>query len=604
MDKPVRTGWKSLIAAGLLMFSAAGPGPAQAADGIAMYGRPALPSPAGPLPYADPDAPKGGRIVFGEVGGFDSLNPFILKGRAPFTLSPMTVETLMLRSLDEPFTLYGLLAESVETDAARSWVQFTLREGARFSDGSPVTPEDVLWSIETLSRDGHPRYRAAGGKIASAEIIPPRTLRFTFSEPDRELPLILGLRPVLKKAQWQGRDFARSVMEAPTGSGPYVVADVDPGRSITYRRNPDWWARDLPITRGLHNLDEVRVEYFTDSTALFEAFKAGLITSHRELSPARWAANYGFPAVADGRIVREEIPHHRPSGMSGLVFNTRRPIFADLRVRDALIHAFNFEFINQTLNGGVEPRITSYFANSQLAMDHGPAEGRVRELLQPFVAELAPDALDAYALPVSDGSAANRANLRRAMELLAEAGWEVRDGALRNAAGEPLRFTILLPQGNSEIASAVEIFVTALKRLGIEAGVTTVDAAQFVQRSAAYDFDMTYMTLALSLSPGNEQWLYWGSQGVTEPGSRNLMGVNSRAAEAMIRTLLTTEAPEEFRAAVQALDRVLTTGRYVIPFWFADRSRIAHAADLRHPDRLPLYGDWPGFQPDVWWRAR
>ena len=569
--------------------------------GIAMYGEPALSGLPGPLPYAEPSAPKGGRIVFGEVGGFDSLNPFILKGRAPFSLSPMTVETLMLRSIDEPFTLYGLLAESVETDPDRSWVQFTLREGARFSDGSPVTPEDVLWSFETLSRDGHPRYRTAGGKIASAEIIPPRTLRFTFSEPDRELPLILGLRPVLKKAQWAGKDFARSGLEAPVGSGPYVVAAVDPGRSITYRRNPDWWAKDLPLTRGLHNLDEVRVEYFADSTAMFEALKAGLITTHRELNAARWGSAYDFPALRDGRLVREEIPHHRPSGMNGLVFNTRRPLFSDWRVREALLQAFNFEFINQTVNGGAEPRITSYFSNSDLAMDHGPAEGRVRDLLQPFVADLPPDALGAYDLPVGDGSEANRANLRRAARLLAEAGWQVRDGALRNAAGEPFRFSILLPQGGSEVASAVTIYVEALKRLGIEAQVTAVDPAQFVERQNAYDFDMTWMTRALSLSPGNEQWLYWGSQGVTEPGSRNLMGMNSRAAEAMIRTLLSARDPAEFRAAAQALDRVLTTGRYVIPFWFSDRSRMVHAAGLRHPERLPLYGDWPGFQPDVWW---
>lgn len=586
---------------GFPVIFAVAPAWSDPAAGIAVYGAPALYSPPGPLPYADPAAPRGGRIAFGEVGGFDSLNPFILKGRAPSLLSPLTVETLMLRSIDEPFTLYGLLAESVETDEARSWVQFTLRDGARFSDGSSVTPEDVIWSFETLTRDGHPRFRTAGDKIASAEILPPRTVRFTFSEPDRELPLILGLRPILKRAQWEGRDFTRSIMEAPIGSGPYVVAEVDAGRSVAYRRNPDWWAKDLPIVQGLHNLDEVRTEYFSDSTALFEAFKAGLITAYRELSPARWASSYGFPAVTSGAVVREEIPHHRPSGMTGLVFNTRRPIFADLRVRDALIHAFNFEFVNQTLNGGVEPRIASYFANSDLAMGDGPAEDRVADLLRPFVADLPADALAPYALPVGDGTEANRANLRKAMGLLAEAGWQVRDGALRDVEGEPFRFTILLPQGNPEVASAVSIYVEALKRLGIAASVTAVDAAQYVERTNAYDFDMTYMTRALSLSPGNEQWLYWGAQGVTEPGSRNLMGMNSRAAEAMIRTMLTAADPQDFRAAVQALDRVLTTGRYVIPFWFADRARIAHAAGLRHPDRLPLYGDWPGFLPDAWW---
>lgn len=583
-----------------LSFLAILPAGAAPQAGIAMYGAPAL-APGAPLPYADPAAPKGGRIVFGEVGGFDSLNPFILKGRAPSQLSPLTVETLLMRSIDEPFTLYGLLAESVETDEDRSWVQFTLREGARFSDGSPVTPEDVLWSFDTLTRDGHPRFRAAGDKIAAAEIIPPRSIRFTFTQPDRELPLILGLRPILKRAQWEGRDFSRSAMEAPIGSGPYVVAGVDPGRSITFRRNPDWWAADVPLVQGLHNLDEVRTEYFADSTALFEAFKAGLITAYRELSPARWASNYGFPAVTEGRVVKEEIPHHRPSGMAGLVFNTRRPMFADLRVREALIQAFNFEFINRTLNGGVEPRITSYFSNSDLAMDHGRAAGRVKALLEPFAADLPADVLAPYDLPVGDGTEANRGNMRRAARLLAEAGWQVRDGRLRNAAGEPFRFSILLPQGNAEIGSAVSIYAAALRRLGIDATITTVDAAQYVERTNDYDFDMTYLVRSLSLSPGTEQWLYWGSRGVTEPGSRNLMGMNSPAAEALIGNLLVSDNPEEFQATAQALDRVLTLGRYVIPFWFADRARIAHAAGLRHPERLPLYGDWPGFLPDVWW---
>lgn len=575
---------------------------AQPAHGIAMYGEPALPPDFVSLPYANPDAPKGGRIIFGESGGFDSLNPFILKGNAPAGVSALTVETLLGRSYDEPFTLYGLLAESVETDAARSFVAFTLREEARFADGSPVTPEDVLWSFETLGTQGSPRYAAAWAKIAKAEKTGPRTVRFTFNTEDRELPLILGLRPILKKAQWDGKDFTVSSLEAIIGSGPYVIGPFEPSRFISYLRNPDWWGADLPFNRGLHNFDEVRYEYFGDGGVVFEAFKAGDITSYREANPAAWAANYGFPAVQSGQVVLSEIPHQRPSGIEGFVFNTRREIFADWRVREALIQAFNFEFINRTLTGGVQPRITSYFSNSVLGMTPGaPAQGRERALLAPFADSLLPGALDGYALPVSDGSEANRTGIREATRLLQEAGWTVTDGVLTNAAGTPFAFDILLVQGQDDMLSIANIYVEALRRLGIAVTVTTVDSAQYKERTNRYDFDMTHYIRSLSLSPGNEQMLYWGAAGVTEPGTRNWMGMNSPAAEAMIRALLTATDPQEFIAATRALDRVLTSGRYVVPIWYSDVSRIAHARQLQYPDRLPIYGDWLGFQPDVWW---
>lgn len=575
---------------------------AQPAHGIAMYGEPALPPDFVSLPYANPDAPKGGRIIFGESGGFDSLNPFILKGNAPAGVSALTVETLLGRSYDEPFTLYGLLAESVETDAARSFVAFTLREEARFADGSPVTPEDVLWSFETLGTQGSPRYAAAWAKIAKAEKTGPRTVRFTFNTEDRELPLILGLRPILKKAQWDGKDFTVSSLDAIIGSGPYVIGAFEPGRFISYVRNPDWWGADLPFNRGLHNFDEVRYEYFGDGGVVFEAFKAGDITSYREANPAAWAGNYGFPAVQSGQVVLSEIPHQRPSGIEGFVFNTRRGIFADWRVREALIQAFNFEFINRTLTGGVQPRITSYFSNSVLGMTPGaPAEGRERALLAPFADSLLPGALDGYALPVSDGSEANRTGIREATRLLQEAGWAVTDGVLTNAAGTPFAFDILLVQGQDDMLSIANIYVEALRRLGIAVTVTTVDSAQYKERTNRYDFDMTHYIRSLSLSPGNEQTLYWGAAGVTEPGTRNWMGMNSAAAGAMIKALLTATDPQEFTAATRALDRVLTSGRYVVPIWYSDVSRIAHARQLRYPDRLPIYGDWLGFQPDVWW---
>lgn len=596
-------GFRKFRAVLAVAASVAGPGGVYAdTHGIAMYGKPALPPDFVSLPYANPDAPKGGRIVFGESGGFDSLNPFIVNGIAPAGITAHTIETLLGRSFDEPFTLYGLLAESVVTDEDRTFVEFTLRPEARFSDGSPVTVEDVIWSFETLGTKGQPRYAAAYGKVAKVEKVGERGVRFTFNTVDRELPLILGLRPILKQAQWEGKDFTASSLEAPIGSGPYVVDSFEPGKFISYKKDPDWWGADLAFNRGQHNLDEIRYDYFGDAGVVFEAFKAGEITSWRETNPVKWEQQYSFPAVEAGDVVKSIIPHSRPSGIEGFVMNTRNPLFQDWRVREALITAFNFELVNQTLNGGIPPRIQSYFSNSPLGMVPGaPAEGRVKELLEPFKDSLLPGALEGYALPVGDGTEANRKAIRTATALLEEAGWTVQDGVLKNAAGEPFSFEILITNGADDIIGAATIYVESLKRLGIDARVTTVDSAQYKERTTNYDFQMTHYVRSVSLSPGNEQTLYWGSKGVTEPGTRNWMGMNSPAAEAMIANMVAAKNPDEFVASVQALDRVLTSGRYVIPIWFSNVSRLAHRKELKFPERLPLYGDWPGFQPEVWW---
>jgi peptide/nickel transport system substrate-binding protein len=576
---------------------------AEPRHGIAMYGDPALPPDFVSLPHANPDAPKGGSFRWGESGGFDSLNPFVTKGRAATGVSTLVVETLLGRNYDEPFSLYGLLAESVDTDEARSYVEFTLREEARFSDGSPVTVEDVMWSYETLGTEGNLRYAGAWAKIASMEQTGPRSVRFTFTEPDRELPLLMGLRPVLKKAQWEGKDFAETTLEAPIGSGPYVVDRVDLGVFASYRRNPAWWGKDLPFNRGQWNFDEIRFDYFSNPQAIFETFKAGELSAYRETNASKWLTNYDFPSVKAGDVVKAEIPHQRPSGIEGLAFNTRLPMFADWRVREALILAFNFEFINETVNAGLLPRIPSYFGNSTLAMTPGqPAEGAELALLEPFRAELPPGTIEGYALPMSDGSPTNRRNLRAAAALLEEAGWTVGDdGVLKNAAGEALAFEILLSNGQTDMAAATAIYVEALKSLGVAARVTMVDDAQYKERTNAYNFEMTHYIRALSLSPGNEQMLYWGAAGVTEPGTRNWPGVNSKAAEAMISAMVQATTTEEFQAATRALDRVLTAGRYVVPMWYSDVSRLAHRGDLQYSDRIPLYGDWPGFLPDTWW---
>ena len=582
--------------AALLTLPVAAEGPRH---GIAMYGEPTLPPDFVSLPYANPGAPKGGTIVFGETGGFDSLNPYILQGRAPWGVQTHVFEPLMGRNWDEPFSLYGLLAESIEVGPDREWVEFTLRPEARFSDGSPVTVEDVIWSMEVLSEKGLPRYRNAWEKVESVEQTGERSVRFTFNAVDNELPLIIGLRPILKKADWDGVEFDRSSLRVPVGSGPYTIGAFEPGRFVTFQRDPDYWGRDLPFNRGQHNLDTIRYDYFVDAGVLFQAFTAGELSVFREANPNRWANDYGFSAVTSGEVVKAEIPHGRPSGMEGFVFNTRRPVFADWRVRDALIHAFNFEFANQTLNAGIYPRRTSYFANSGLAMGDGPAEGRVRDLLEPFADGLVPGALDAYALPASDGSQRNRANMRTAGQRLEEAGWTVQGGQLVNAGGRPFEFTILLQSGQSE--AVTNIFVDALRQLGINATVAIVDSAQYNERRNAYDYDMIINAWNMSLSPGNEQYLYWGRAGVATPGTRNYMGLDSPAAEAMIDAILEAETEAEMIAATQALDRVLTTGRYVIPFWFSDVSRIAHKAGLGYPEALPVYGDWTGWLPEVWW---
>ena len=575
---------------------------AEPKHGIAMYGDPALPPDFVALPYVNPDAPKGGAVSAGEVGSFDSLNPHIQKGRVPWQLRFLAYESLMGRSLDEPFTLYGLLAESIEVGPKGEFVEFVLRSEARFSDGTPVTVEDVIWSYETLGTEGHGRYRGSWAKVAGIEATGERSVKISFNVEDRELALIMGLRPILKKAQWEGKDFTESGLdEIPISTAPYVIDDFEAGRFVSLKRNPDYWGWDVPFRRGTANVDEVRMEFFADGTAMFEAFKAGALTSHRETNAQKWDQQFGFPRVTSGEVVKAEIPHRRPSGITGFAMNTRRDMFKDWRVREALIQAFNFEFINDKLNGGDQPRITSYFSNSVLGMGHGPAEGRVLELLKEHEASLLPGAIDGYNLPVSNGSERNRAGIVRAQELLAEAGWEIKDGVMTSAEGKPLSFSILIQSGSSENLSILNIYTQALERVGIFAKVDAIDSAQYRERIDKFDFDMTYTQRGLSLSPGNEQLSYWGMQAADTEGSRNIAGIKNPAIDAMVQEMLTSESREDYLAAVKALDRILMSGRYVIPIWYSPLSRLAHDAKMKRPDVVPAYGDWPGYLPDVWW---
>lgn len=589
-------------AAAFILLLSAGFASAEPKHGIAMYGEPALPPNFVSLPYTNPDAPKGGRIVIGEGGGFDSLNPYIIKGRVPWQLRFLASESLMGRNYDEPFALYGLLAESIETGPNREWVEFTLREEAAFSDGTPVTIDDVLWSYETLGTVGHARYRGAWDKVETMEQTGPRSIKFTFNVEDKEMALIIGLRPILKKSQWDGKDFAESGLdEIPITTSPYVIDKFEAGVYLTLKRNPDYWGKDVPFMQGIANLDEIRIDFFSDGSIVFEAFKAGELNTMREFNATTWDTQYDFPAIDNGDVVKSVLQHQRPSGITGFVMNTRKDMFKDWRVRDAMLHAFNFEHINEAKTGSKQNRITSYFSNSVLGMSDGPATGRVLEFLEPYADALLPGAIDGYALPVSDGSERNRTNIAKAMDLFEQAGWTVQDGVMKNSAGNPFIFEILLKVGAKENQSIIDIYSQSLTRLGITPTVTVIDSAQYKERTNVYDFDMAYYRRGLSLSPGNEQYLYWGKDGIENPGTRNWMGMDSPAAEAMIDKLLNSGSRDDFLAAAHALDRVLTTGRYVLPIYQWNISRIAHVKELHYPEHISMYGDWIGFQPDVWW---
>lgn len=570
--------------------------------GIAMYGDPALPQDFVSLPYANPNAPKGGKITLGEIGRFDSLNPLIQKGNAPWQLRFLGYETLMGRNWGESFSLYGLLAESIETAPDRSWVEFTLRPEARFSDGSPVTAEDVAWSYEMLGTKGNARYHGLWKRINKIDIKSDRVIRFTLDDPDPEVALLLGMRPILKKAYWDGRDFEQSGFDnIPVTSSPYIIDTVDPGRSLTLKRNPDYWGKDLPLRRGVHNLDEITLEYFADSSVLFEAFKAGQVDLYQESSAHNWEVSYDFPAIDKGEIVKSLIPHQRPSGMRGFVMNTRLDMFKGWRTREALITAFNFEFINDTITGGREKRITSYFSNSFLGMRESEAGPEVKKILAKYGDALPQGALDRIELPTSDGRKRNRKNLARALELLEQDGWILENGKQVHPQHGPLEFEILLRTGDRQNTAIAEIYQNALERLGATVRLAQVDNAQYVMRTGALDFQMTPFWRDLSLSPGNEQKLYWGSDYADIEGTRNLMGVKSPIVDDLIERAINAETFEDFTHTIRALDRVLMAGRYVVPFHADGPSRVAHKAALKFPETLPIYGNRLEFIPDVWW---
>lgn len=571
---------------------------AEEAHAIAIHGKPALPADFTHMPYANADAPKGGRLVWGILGTFDSLNPFIVRGLAVQPVRNYVVESLLARGQDEPFTLYGLLARTVETDDERSYVTFRLDPRARFSDGKQVTAEDVLFSWQLLRDHGRPNHRQYYGKVARAEAPDPLTVRFDLTGAnDRELPLILGLMPILPKHAVDVATFEETTLTAPVASGPYRVTAVKPGASVTLTRNPDYWGRDLPINRGLYNFDEIRLDYFREANGQFEAFKRGLYDFRVEHEPLRWHDGYDFPAAKTGEVIRDTIRPGVPQPSEFLVFNTRRPIFADIRVRQALTLLFDFELVNRNYFFGLYSRAAGYFAGSDLSAYGRPADARERELLKPYAAQIPPDVMDgSYRLPVTDGSGRDRTTLRAALKLLSDAGYDLDDTVLRNRKTRvPFTFEMLVTTRDQERIALS--FQRDLKRAGIEISVRAVDPVQFDQRRLAYEFDMIQNRWDQSLSPGNEQSFYWGSAAADNPGTRNYMGARDPAVDAMIAVLLEAREHTAFVSAVRALDRALIAGFYTIPLFNVSEQWIARWNRIERPEATSL----SGYLPETWW---
>jgi peptide/nickel transport system substrate-binding protein len=588
-----------LLALGLSISALADTAFGEQSYAIAMHGSPALPADFSHMPYANPDAPKGGRLVEGILGTFDSLNPLIVKGLAVQQMRGFVVESLMTRGNDEAFTLYGLLAMRVETDDARSYVTFHLDPRARFSDGKPVLAEDVVFSWALLRDKGRPNHRQYYSKVANAEALDQLTVRFDFGgTKDRELPLILGLMPVLPRHAVDAATFEETSMAAPIGSGPYRVSAVKPGASVTLSRNPDYWGRDLPVNRGLWNFDEIRLDFYREANSQFEAFKRGLYDFRVETEPLRWHDGYGFSAARSGEVIRDAIKTGLPKPSEFLVFNTRRPVFSDIRVRQALTLLFDFEWINRNYFFGLYSRSASFFAVSELSAYGRPVDDRERELLKPFVSHIPADILEgSYRLPVSDGSGRDRTSLRSALSLLSQAGYDLDGTVLRQRATKaPFTFEILVTTRDQErIALA---FSRDLKRAGIVASVRAVDAVQFDQRRLSFDFDMIQNRWDQSLSPGNEQFFYWGSEAAGNQGTRNYMGAKDPAIDAMIAAMLEARVHGSFVSAVRALDRALMAGFYAIPLFNVQEQWIARWNRIERPGTTAL----TGYLPETWWQ--
>jgi len=571
---------------------------------ISMHGEPALPADFKSFPYVNPDVKKGGKISYGVVGTFDSLNPFILKsmrttarGMWDPEYGNLVYESLMQRSRDEPFTMYGLLAQTVEWDDDRTFIQFNINPDARWADGQPVTADDVIFTFELMRDKGRVPFANRMAKVAKLEKVGDLSVRFTFTEDaDRELPLLLGLSPVLPKHATDVATFDQTTLKPPVGSGPYRVAEVKPGERIVYRRNPDYWAKNLPSKVGFDNYDEISVEYFLQENSLFEAFKKGEIDIYAEGSATKWARGYDFPAVRSGDVVKETFTPKTPSGMLGIVFNTRKGMFDNLKLRQGLALVFDFEWVNKNLFDSAYTRTQSYWQNSTLSFLGAAADDRELGLIGDAREHINPAILDGtYRLPVTDASGRDRNVLRVAVSLLREAGYQIKDGKMVDAKGAPLAFEIMSQNaGQEKIALAYQRF---LAPLGIKASVRTVDDSQYQQRSQSFDYDVIIKSFPSTLSPGVEQVGRWTSQSRDRQGSDNFAGVADKDVDRMVENILQARTSEDFTAAVRAHDRLLVNNSYLVPLYHLDAQWVARRKHIARPATVPLYG----YQLPVWW---
>ena len=537
--------------------------------------------------YANPDAPKGGTLREAGFGSFDSLNPFINKGVAADDVG-LIYDTLTAQSLDEPFTVYGLLAERIEKGPNNQWVRFYLRPEARFHDGEPVKAEDVVFTFETLLAKGAPHYRGYYADVEKAVIEGPRQVRFDFKHAgNRELPLILGQLPVLPKHWWADRDFSAGSMEPPLGSGPYRIERVEPGRTIQYSRVEDYWGKDLAVNRGFYNFNRIRFDYYRDNNVALQAFKAGQFDYWLETSAKNWASAYDIDAVKDGRIIKEEIPNLNPQGMQGFVFNTRKKHLQDRRVREALALLFDFEWTNRQLFNGAYTRTASYFDNSELAASGLPSEDELK-LLEPLRGQIPDEVFEQpFKLPPTNADGKIREQQRRAYELLTEAGWKIENDRMVDADGKPVKFEFLLVQADFE--RVLLPYKRNLAGLGIDLEIRRVDVSQYINRLRSRDYDMIVSGFGQSNSPGNEQREYWHSASADNPGSRNFIGLKDPAIDTLVEKLIAADSREELITRTRALDRVLLWGHYVIPNWHIKTWRAAYWNHLAHPQTTPAY---------------
>ena len=584
------------IAALLLLCATARAAEGTVSHGLSAFGELKYAADFRHFDYVDPRAPKGGEIKLWALESYDNLNPFILKGVEATGLG-LIFESLMVRADDEPDAMYGLIAESVELPADRAWVQFTLRPKARWWDGAPITAEDVVYSFETLLAKGHPSYRVLYRDVAGVEALGPRLVRFEFKPGEhRDLPRIVAAMPVLSKAYWSGREFAKTTLEPPQSSGPYRLDKVDPGRSISYRRDPDYWGRELPVNRGRNNFDAIRFDYYRDRGIALEAFFAGEYDFREEFTSKSWATEYDKPPVREGRIVREVLPDETPSGVQAFFLNTRRAKLGDRRVRAALGLAFDFGWTNKNIFHGLYKRTTSMFENSDLAAKAPPSPEELA-LLEPFRDRLPDEVFERpFAPPETDGSGNIRRHLRTALKLLAAAGWTVQDGELRDAAGAPMTVEFLMFEPTFQ--RVIAPYIRNLERLGIAAKMRIVDLANFEYRMEHFDYDVIVRRYVQPLTPGVEQRGLWSSAYADVVGSLNISGIKNPVIDALVETVIAAKSRPELTTAARALDRVLMWNQYVVPHWYKGSHTIAYWHKFSRPAIKPRYALGV---IDTWW---